>query len=183
MSTGSPITLTDGVLETAGGKHVVRFQRHLAHPIERVWAALTEPDQLLAWWGDADVHLVEGGRFTMRWLNTDDQGNSPVMHATITRLDPPRLLETSGDIHGVLRWELRPDAAGTLLTFSSTLDLPEAYRTSVLAGWHYHLDALADTLAGRSVDLVNLDRWAQIHERYLARPSRSGGPESAGSRP
>src|SRR5436853_345373 len=83
--------------------------RHLAHPIERVWAALTEPDQLLAWWGDADVDLVEGGRFTMRWLNADDQGNSPVMHATITRLDPPRLLETSGDIHGVLRWELRPD--------------------------------------------------------------------------
>ena len=56
-------------------------------------------------------------------------------------------------------------------TFSSTLDLPGEYRSSVLAGWHYHLDALAETLDGRSVDLVNLpnDRWERIQGRYLAR--------------
>ena len=95
------------------------------------------------------------------------------MHATITRLPPPHLLETEGDPHGVLRWELRPDAGRTVLTFSSTLDLPEEYQASVLAGWHYHLDALAETLAGRSVDLVDLpnDRWERIHEQYLARHS------------
>ena len=69
------------------------------------------------------------------------------MHATITRLDPPHLLETTGDPHGVLRWELRPDGSGTLLTFSSTVELPEAYRSRVLAGWHWHLDALAEVVA------------------------------------
>ena len=171
MTTDSGVTLADGVLATEGGEQVVRFQRHLAHPIERVWAALTEPGKLIGWWGEAEVDLVEGGRFTLRWLNADADGNRVVMHATITRLQPPYLLETEGDPHGVLRWELRPDAGGTLLTFSSTLDLPEEYRASVLAGWHYHLDALAETLDGRSVDLVNLpnDRWEQLHEQYLAR--------------
>jgi hypothetical protein len=24
------------------------------------------------WWGDADLDLVDGGRFALRWLNTDD---------------------------------------------------------------------------------------------------------------
>jgi uncharacterized protein YndB with AHSA1/START domain len=161
----------DGVLETRDGKQVVRFRRHLAHPIERVWAALTDPAELIGWLGDAEVELVAGGRFVVRWLNTDERGNRAVYRGSITRLDPPRRLEVSGDIHGVLRWELRPDAGGTLLTFSSTLALPEEYRTKVLAGWHYHLDSLADALAGQPADLANLSdgRWARIHEGYLAR--------------
>jgi uncharacterized protein YndB with AHSA1/START domain len=161
-------TLADGVLERAGDRHAIRFQRHLAYPIERVWAALTDPAELLGWWGEAELDLVEGGQFTLRWLNADEHGNRFVMHATITRLEPPYLLETEGDAHGTLRWELRPEAGGTLLIFSSTLVLPEEYQTKTLAGWHYHLNALAATLAGQTVDLVHLpnDRWEQIHEQY-----------------
>ena len=163
--------VADGVLEKRDGKDVLRFERHLAHPIERVWAALTEPDELVNWWGEAEVDLSEGGRYTMRWLNTNEHGNGIVMHATITRLKPPNLLETRGDVHGVLRWELHPDGNGTVLAFSSTLDLPEEYRTMVLAGWHYHLDALAETLEGCPVDIANLPnaRWERVHERYAAR--------------
>ena len=103
----------DGVLEPAtGGRVVLRFRRKIAHPPERVWAALTEPAELIGWWGAAEVDLAEGGRFVLRWLNADDSGNRAEMHATITRLDPPRLLETTGDLHGVLRWELQPDGQG-----------------------------------------------------------------------
>jgi uncharacterized protein YndB with AHSA1/START domain len=171
MSMDPEALVADGVLEKWYGKDVVRFRRRLAHPIEQVWTALTEPGELIGWWGEAEVDLVEGGRFTMRWLNTDEHGNSAVMHATITRLEPPNLLETRGDIHGVLRWELSPDGNGTVLTFSSMLDLPEEYRTKVLAGWHFHLDALAETLEGRPVDIVNLpnDRWELVHGQYAAR--------------
>jgi uncharacterized protein YndB with AHSA1/START domain len=162
-------TEPDGVLEGQGDKDVVRFERRLAHPVERVWAALTEPDQLIRWWGDADVDLREGGEFNVRWLNTDDEGNSAEMHATITRLEPPHVLETDGDMHGVLRWELEADDGGTLLRFSSTLELPDEFKTKVLAGWHMHLDALATALDGGSTDLENLPGWEQIHERYAAR--------------
>jgi uncharacterized protein YndB with AHSA1/START domain len=171
MTTDAAATLASGVLETVGDRQVLRFQRRLAHPIERVWAALTEPRELLGWFGEAEINLVEGGRFTLRWLNADQTGQRVTMRATISRLEPPRLLETTGEPHGVLRWELSPDAGGTLLTFSSTVVLPEEYRTMVLAGWHYHLDALADALDGRSVDLVNLPnaRWEAIHAWYLSR--------------
>jgi hypothetical protein len=63
-------------------------------------------------------------------------------------------------------WELRPDGDGTLLAFSSTLELPAGYRTMVLAGWHWHLDALAGFLGGTPADLVNVTGWDQIHQRY-----------------
>src|SRR5947209_12849637 len=114
--------MTDqGVLETRDdGKRVVRFERQLAHPVERVWAALTAPDQLLAWWGEAKVDL-ERGEFRVRWLNTDEHGNSVTMDARITELDPPNVLELAGEPHGVLRFELRPHEGGTALTFTSTL--------------------------------------------------------------
>jgi uncharacterized protein YndB with AHSA1/START domain len=151
----------------ADGTTVLRFERRLGHPPKDVWAALTEPARLIEWWGDADVELRHGGRFRMAWLNTDDDGNTAVMEATITELDPPRVLELSGDIHGLLRFELEPHGDGTVLTFTSRLDLPDEFRTKVLAGWHFHLDALADALEGRRADLVELPGWDAIHERYL----------------
>jgi hypothetical protein len=71
-------------------------------------------------------------------------------------------------MHGVLRFELTPDGDETVLRFTSTLDLPDDYRTKVLAGWHFHLDALARALDGGSTDLVELPGWERLHERYVA---------------
>lgn len=168
MSTAS----RDGVLERLpDGRRQLRFERLLAHPIERVWAALTEPGDLGGWWGDAEVDLREGGEFVMRWRNTDPDGNHPVLHATITALDPPRLLELSGDLHGVLRWELSPVSSGeTLLRFSSTLEISDDQVASALAGWHWHLDALPEALEGRPAQLGTIaPGWHALYERYLAR--------------
>jgi uncharacterized protein YndB with AHSA1/START domain len=153
----------DGELEISGSSSIVRFERQLAHPIEKVWRALTTPDELRRWLGDAEVDLVEGGRFVIRWRNSPS-----VMHATIVRLESPRLLETSGDRHGLLRWELRPTADGTVLRFSSTVELSEADRAKVLAGWHCHFDALAEALDGRELPFVTSagEYWQRVHEQY-----------------
>ncbi len=159
------------------GRSAIRFERRLAHPVARVWAALTRPEELIAWWGVADVELIPGGRFDVRWLNTDDEGNTAEMHATISALEHERLLELDGDLHGVLRWELRPDGDGSVLSFTSTLELPEEYSTMVPAGWHFHLDALADALDGRSTDLVEIPNWEPIHAAYEAK----GGTRSTTS--
>ena len=54
-------TIADGiVLKTEDGLDEIRFERRLAHPIEKVWAALTERGELIKWWGDATLELVEG---------------------------------------------------------------------------------------------------------------------------
>jgi uncharacterized protein YndB with AHSA1/START domain len=159
---GTVVTRDDGV-------SVISFERRLAHPIESVWAALTEPQELIGWWGQGEVNLVEGGTFNVLWLNTDEDGNAAHMHGTITELDPPRVLETTGDLHGTLRWELTPDGDdATLLRFTATGEVPERYRTMSAAGWHWHLDALDTGLGGGSVDLTTPgEDWEAIHSRYV----------------
>lgn len=163
-------TTADGTLEARDdGRAVISFERHLAHPVDEVWRALTTPGEMVRWWGEGSVDLVEGGRFDVTWLNTDDEGNRAAMKATITRLDSPRLLETDGDEHGVLRWELEPEGEGTRLRFTSTLELPDRFRTRHIAGWHWHLDALETILDDGEVDPANVIGWEPIHERYVAK--------------
>ncbi len=161
----------DGVVETHDGAHLLHFERSLPHSIERVWAAITTPEQLVAWLAEAEIDLRLGGRLRLRWLNTDEHGNDAdtVMNATITQLVPPYLLEYAGDIHGVLRFELREAASGCILTFSSTLPAPNSRLAETLAGWHVHLDFLAEALDGQAVDWPHwpLDRWARQFERYV----------------
>jgi uncharacterized protein YndB with AHSA1/START domain len=153
-----------GTLEQRDGKQVIRFERHLHHPIERVWEALTDPAELIGWWGRVERDLRLGGDFHVTWLNTrDHEGNEITepftMRAQITALEPPNVLEMSSAEHGVLRFELVATHDGTFLRFSATGDIPEEIRLPALAGWHTHLDALATVLDGASVDLVNLPQW------------------------
>ena len=88
----------DGTVEKEpDGSTTIRFDRRLRHPIERVWQALTDPDELRSWWGDTKLELVKGGPFQLRWRNTDEHGDVATLDGTITSIDPPRLLEISAD--------------------------------------------------------------------------------------
>jgi uncharacterized protein YndB with AHSA1/START domain len=151
----------DGTVETRDGRHVMRYERRLAHPVERVWAALTQPSELRGWLADADIDLVAGGRVQLRWLNSDDEGNRAVAEGTVSALDPPLLLELDTEPHGILRWELREAGdGGTALTLTVSVPAPNEGVELARAGWHIHLEHLADTLDGRPVDWPS---WAREH--------------------
>jgi uncharacterized protein YndB with AHSA1/START domain len=173
-----------GTIEEQGGKYVLRYERQFDHPVEAVWAALTEPDQLRGWLAAAEeLELKEGGAITLRWLNVpedtdawDDRGieipedhdiSAPV-RGTITQLDPPNLIEWESEQMGLMRWELRGAGAGCALTFTNTIELPDGYPPAqTLAGWHIHLDHLDVMLAGGEIDWPNwtdkyMDQWEGI---------------------
>jgi uncharacterized protein YndB with AHSA1/START domain len=155
-----------GTIETRDdGSYVLRYERQLRHPIERVWAALTDPGQIEEWWARAHVDLAEGGRARLEWLNGD-----AVAEGRISRLEPPNAIEFDTDIHGRLLWELRPEGDRTLLTLTVTAELPDDYLASVRAGWHVHIDLLEDALEGRPVDWPNWpqDRWQVHFDHYEA---------------
>jgi uncharacterized protein YndB with AHSA1/START domain len=161
----------DGTYELReGGTKILRFERRLAHPAAKVWAAITDPDQIEAWWARAQVDLREGGDVVVAWLNSDDQGNQVTMHAKVRDLEPERVFEITGDVHGRVRFELEPDGEGaTVLRFINETPAPDEYLSRVLAGWHWHLDALERFLVGgERVDWPNWPRpeWESIHERY-----------------
>ncbi len=41
--------MTDGTLETIDGRPALRFERTLAHSVERVWRAISDPAELERW--------------------------------------------------------------------------------------------------------------------------------------
>jgi uncharacterized protein YndB with AHSA1/START domain len=182
-------SVADGIVDKRpDGSTQVRFVRRLPHPIDRVWAALTDPAELRRWWGDTDLDLAHGGRFALRWFNTDEDGNVATLDGAITKLDPPRLLEitaawgsTGSDDPGApttLTWELDSDGDHTLLRFTNTVtpptstpgdatDGPTTADTRTAAGWHMHLDALATILSGGKVDLAHPEPlYEPIHQAY-----------------
>lgn len=163
--------ITDGAVSRIGNSATIRFERSLPAAPAVVWVALTDPGFLTKWWGEVTVEPRLGGQFDVCWFNRTDEGQRFTMHAHITEFNPPHVLETAGDAHGILRWELSPEGSGTKLLFTSTLELPEEFRTRTLAGWHFHLMALQHALAGGTVDLVEIPEWSAIHARYEARGS------------
>jgi uncharacterized protein YndB with AHSA1/START domain len=169
------MTAPDCTHETlADGRHRLVFERRLNHPVERVWAALTEPGEIEAWLARAELEPREGGRVHLEWLNTDEEGKryeGADATGTVAAIDPPRLLELDTDVHGRLRWELRADGDRTDLTFTVEIAMPDEHVASNQAGWHTHLEFLAQWLDdGTRIDWPNWprERWAVHHERYAA---------------
>lgn len=143
-------------------RHILSFERRLAHPIEKVWRAITEAEQLRAWFPAA----VEGERAvgaTLRFIFAGDA--APPSEGEIIAFEPPHLLEFtwSGE---VLRWELSPEEHGCLLRFTHIFD-DRAGAASFASGWHGCLDALDLLLAGQPTDGTG-DGWRERHEHYFA---------------
>jgi hypothetical protein len=73
-----------------------------------------------------------------------------------------------------LRFELHPDAGGTVLHFTVRLGEPgKAARDG--AGWHACLDLLECDLSGRTPPWTSPERWRQVHVTYVER----FGPEAS----
>ncbi len=165
-----------GELEQVGGQWRLRFVRSLPHPPGHVWAALTEPEHLAAWFPSG----IEGERTPRARLRFRFPADlvAPIDGEMLV-YDPPHVLEFTwgGD---TLRLELEPEAAGTRLTLLDTLDeLGKAARDAV--GWHGCLDALALHLAGRESRSALTTGWREVQAGYVERfgpeASRIGPPE------
>ncbi|WP_285706552.1 SRPBCC domain-containing protein [Microtetraspora sp. NBRC 16547] len=168
------ITMTDyGSVSTTGDTCTLHFERRLPHPVERVWRAISEPRHLVEWLAEVEIEPRTGGRVILRWLATDEYGKQialPLAHGVISDYKPPHVLQFDTDVHGILRWELEGDGSGCLLLFNAIGDYGDRL-TRILAGWHAHLDFLADSLEGRAVDWPNWPRarWEVLHGYYRAR--------------
>ena len=155
---------TFGQLQREGEDRVaLHFERVYDYRQDELWAALTEPEQLRAWLGEAEVDLRVGGRIVIRFGDADDE----IASGTIRELDPPRLLEYDwtfvGESDSVLRLELEPRGNGTLLILDHrrlTADVAVGYG----AGWHAHLDRLEGLARGERVDWD--ERFAELLPRY-----------------
>jgi uncharacterized protein YndB with AHSA1/START domain len=154
--------MDEGTLTMVDGRPVLRFERRLAHPVAKVWRAITDPAELSGWFPwQVEIDARVGGRMSF----THPQGTVTAPDAVITEYDPPRVFAYQW--HGEdLRWELAEDGDGCLLVFTNvTAERPAAAK--VAAGWHVSLDALANTLTGDRTPIPH-SRWTQLNTGYLA---------------
>src|SRR5262245_48380174 len=125
----------------------------LAHPPEKVWAALTTAEGLGTWFGNqgAEVDLRVGGTAKLSW----DSGVAAVL--TIRRLEPPRVFAYTWPIYGLpegdprrtyVEFALEPAASGTQLAMvesgfaQSPDDGHEAAFSGNTKGWTNELGEL-----------------------------------------
>jgi uncharacterized protein YndB with AHSA1/START domain len=132
-------------------RHTVCFVREMPHSVERVWSAITNPEEIDRWFvGPARLDLRLGGdyRFGLHFAGT------------IRAYDPPRLIE-----FGEWRFQLDPTDIGCRLTFTAWVPSgftfegadpnepggdqpfgPGTWYPGTLAGWHLMLRDLRRTL-------------------------------------
>src|SRR5215204_4803210 len=155
------------LIEVEGNRVGVRFERRLSHPPERVWRAITEPEDLAKWF-PARPEIAGERRVGAELQFTYPEGTEPPETGGITEHDPPRLFaftwRASGRESQLLRFELEPDEDGCRLVF--THELPRPDTAKVAAGWQLCLDDLEAALAGEPRAELPEGRWVDLHEEY-----------------
>ena len=158
-------------LGTFPDKHTFRLELTYSHPPSRVWQAITDPEQLRVWFMPMELDLRLGGRVLLtRYGQPEDV---PAAEATITQLEPERVLEyrfMPGPWEwpeSTLRFELTPDGDGCRLVFTQRMapdfmptwrDMarlhiagPGTHNPGACAGWQgMFQEGLARVLDGRT---------------------------------
>jgi uncharacterized protein YndB with AHSA1/START domain len=106
----------------------IELDIEIAAPPDRVFKAITDPTQLLKWWGQAGMYhctnwtadLRPGGQWRCEGVS-DKDGSAFNVNGEYLEVDPPRTLSHTwipsygSDSKTVVRWELTPSGKGTHL--------------------------------------------------------------------
>lgn len=138
----------------------------IAAPIERVWATITRPEHVGAWFGDAgaEIDLRPGGAMTITWKS---HGTS---HAVVERVEAPRVFayrwarpahqEVREGNSTLVEFILAPEGDGTRLRVVESgfraLELtPEeqaGYAEGNTRGWRSEIDELVGYIAAAVIE-------------------------------
>lgn len=146
-----------GTVRVEGDLMTLHFERRYEGTPEEVWAALTEPESIKRWlFADAVLEPRVGGAFRLRWSENEAGGSVLVW-------EPPRTLEVEWNetnVRSILRLEVTPVEDGAALVLDHR-NISAISAIGMGAGWHAHLEALAEVLAGRT---VSEERWWPRYE-------------------
>ena len=103
----------------------LRMERHFAVPPEKVFAFVTETQNLIQWWGpegmdvpEQELDLTRPGPWSVIFADPAGRGRY-AMNGLVRAVDPPRVVEftmnvpgTDPTVYSTVRFEIRPDGAG-----------------------------------------------------------------------
>src|SRR5215472_7506868 len=152
------------------GRPAVRFQRSYNHPVQRLWTAITDPDELPHWFPSKVAMEAEvGGKIEFT-------GDGPATTGTILVYEPPtRLTYSWGE--NELRFELEPTGEhACLLTLIDVLPASDVAARNA-AGWAVCLAELDKHVAGGVTGGPHSDTaesWREHYDSYIASGMPSG---------
>ncbi len=178
----------EGTLVTIGGQPALRFERRYPHPMERVWHAISEPGEMAQWFpsnveGDrrvgAELSFIDDAqRAAAHEAGEPTRDDGPMFQGTVITYDPPKVFSFTWGAE-LLRFELVPDGAGTVLVFTHLLS-HQSVAARNAAGWHMCLIAL-DHLLGSAPEDEGLSP-TDLYDDYLDRVGPAlGEPSGDGS--
>jgi uncharacterized protein YndB with AHSA1/START domain len=148
--------MTEATLLRAGGRPVLRFERHLPKPIEVVWRAVTDPVEMRAWFPTRIVidEWKVGAELTHHF---DDHDIDP-LPGKVLEWDPPHRVSFTWGTDTIAMELSAAPGGGTTLVLTEELSKNIAARNA--AGWEVCLDRLQ---LG-----VEPESWKPRFERYVA---------------
>lgn len=157
----------------------VTFSRRLPGPIEKVWAHLTEPHLLPAWFGNdsrieprqgGEVHLMGGH---VRGVVTQWQPPYKLIYTwnVFSPGDGPDAVSAYPESYPT--FELQAEGSKVLLTFKH-FPILDRFIPQNAMGWHTMLDILEATVSGRAVEerAAYMKKNAELYGVDLANPAR-----------
>lgn len=123
----------------------LQYERIYAHPIERVWRAITDPAEFGHWFMPGALELCAGGAY---------QFGSSAWTGEVLAATPPTMLRLTGGAGGgsTMEYVLEPVAGGTRLLFTERFDSPasevDRHPNGIAGGWHELFDSLGEWLGG-----------------------------------
>jgi uncharacterized protein YndB with AHSA1/START domain len=145
----------NGRLETIDGRPALRFERSLSHSVERVWRAITDPDELEAWFVARLDWTPEVGE---KFEAMGERGE-------VTEVGRPNVLawRWGGEL---FRFELSGGDSGCVLTFTHVFD-DRKFGAQHATGWELTFRRLDALLAGSPLsEEESMQGFAELHERY-----------------
>jgi uncharacterized protein YndB with AHSA1/START domain len=140
------------MIDVAIGEDSIVLQAAITARVERVWTALTERDDIAAWWGPhVSLEPKVGGKLEEQ--RTNSSGREMVTSGRITRITRPTVLELTWadedwQRETLVQFDLRTARGATALTLThgGWASFTEPRRTALMrdhaAGWRAHLAKL-----------------------------------------
>ncbi|MGW6172769.1 SRPBCC domain-containing protein [Arthrobacter sp. NPDC055138] len=142
------------------GQPVLLIRQQFGHDAGRLWRALTDDDELSAWFPcGVRLDLSVGGTIQFLFPGEDPDAGQ------VLEVTPGRTLAFSWD-QEVLRWTVEPAEPGhSTLSLANSLQDP-AWAARVAAGWHQCLEQLGSLLDGKPAGLAPGRSTEELVEEY-----------------
>jgi uncharacterized protein YndB with AHSA1/START domain len=148
------------------GPGVVRFERLLPGPVERIWGYLVEPEKRALWFAGGPMDLRPGGRLVLKFQhrNLSEEPDTPPeryrdVHEVgfeselkVVEAEPPRRVAFTfdeGEDPSIVTIELTPEGDQVRLVLTHSNLKSRQGMLDVSGGWHAHLEVLGYLAAGK----------------------------------